>query len=277
MPTVKELLRATDVLPEDSARRDTEVLLCHCLGKPRSWLYTWPDATVEEPVLSMFNALQDARLSGQPIAYLTGEREFWSLTLKVNSHTLIPRPETETLVEWALALDLPSQARVADLGTGSGAIALALASERPDWRVLALESSESALAVARENTQALGLTRVELLRSSWFERIEQQDFDLIVSNPPYVKEGDPHLLQGDLRFEPTSALVAEQGGFADLHAIVTGSCEYLREGGWLLLEHGYEQAAALRDLLVENGFSCVESRRDLAGHERVTGGCWRAE
>lgn len=277
MPTVKELLRATDVLPEDSARRDTEVLLCHCLGKPRSWLYTWPDATVEEPVLSMFNALQDARLSGQPIAYLTGEREFWSLTLKVNSHTLIPRPETETLVEWALALDLPSQARVADLGTGSGAIALALASERPDWRVLAVESSESALAVARENTQALGLTRVELLRSSWFERIEQQDFDLIVSNPPYVKEGDPHLLQGDLRFEPTSALVAEQGGFADLHAIVTGSCEYLREGGWLLLEHGYEQAAALRDLLVENGFSCVESRRDLAGHERVTGGCWRAE
>lgn len=277
MPTVKELLRATDVLPEDSARRDTEVLLCHCLGKPRSWLYTWPDATVEEPALSMFNALQDARLSGQPIAYLTGEREFWSLTLKVNSHTLIPRPETETLVEWALALDLPSQARVADLGTGSGAIALALASERPDWRVLAVESSESALAVARENTQALGLTRVELLRSSWFERIEQQDFDLIVSNPPYVKEGDPHLLQGDLRFEPTSALVAEQGGFADLHAIVTGSCEYLREGGWLLLEHGYEQAAALRDLLVENGFSCVESRRDLAGHERVTGGCWRAE
>lgn len=277
MPTVKELLRATDVLPEDSARRDTEVLLCHCLGKPRSWLYTWPDATVEEPVLSMFNALQDARLSGQPIAYLTGEREFWSLTLKVNSHTLIPRPETETLVEWALALDMPSQARVADLGTGSGAIALALASERPDWRVLAVESSESALAVARENTQALGLTRVELLRSSWFERIEQQDFDLIVSNPPYVKEGDPHLLQGDLRFEPTSALVAEQGGFADLHAIVTGSCEYLREGGWLLLEHGYEQAAALRDLLVENGFSCVESRRDLAGHERVTGGCWRAE
>lgn len=277
MPTVKELLRATDVLPEDSARRDTEVLLCHCLGKPRSWLYTWPDATVEEPALSMFNALQDARLSGQPIAYLTGEREFWSLTLKVNSHTLIPRPETETLVEWALALDLPSQARVADLGTGSGAIALALASERPDWRVLAVESSESALAVARENTQALGLTRVELLRSSWFERIEQQDFDLIVSNPPYVKEGDPHLLQGDLRFEPASALVAEQGGFADLHAIVTGSCEYLREGGWLLLEHGYEQAAALRDLLVENGFSCVESRRDLAGHERVTGGCWRAE
>lgn len=277
MPTVKELLRATDVLPEDSARRDTEVLLCHCLGKPRSWLYTWPDATVEEPALSMFNALQDARLSGQPIAYLTGEREFWSLTLKVNSHTLIPRPETETLVEWALALDLPSQARVADLGTGSGAIALALASERPDWRVLAVESSESALAVARENTQALGLTRVELLRSSWFERIEQQDFDLIVSNPPYVKEGDPHLLQGDLRFEPASALVAEQGGFADLHAIVTGSREYLREGGWLLLEHGYEQAAALRDLLVENGFSCVESRRDLAGHERVTGGCWRAE
>jgi len=277
MPTVQELLRATDVLSGDSARRDTEILLCHCLGKPRSWLYTWPEATVEEPALSRFNALQTARLSGEPIAYLTGEREFWSLTLRVNSHTLIPRPETETLVEWALALDLPAQSQVADLGTGSGAIALALASERSDWRVLAVDSSESALAVARENTQALGFAHVELLRSSWFERIEQRDFDLIVSNPPYVEEGDPHLVQGDLRFEPASALVAEHGGFADLQAIVTGSREYLREGGWLLLEHGYEQAAALRDLLWEGGFSCVESRSDLAGHERITGGCWRAE
>ena len=277
MPTIQELLRATDVLSGDSARRDTEILLCHCLGKPRSWLYTWPEATVEEPALSRFNALQTARLSGEPIAYLTGEREFWSLTLRVNSHTLIPRPETETLVEWALSLDLPVQAQVADLGTGSGAIALALASERPGWRVLGVDCSEQALLVARENLQALGFAHVKLLLSSWFERIGAQRFDLIVSNPPYVQEGDPHLAQGDLRFEPTSALVAAGNGFADLQTLATDSRKYLTEGGWLLLEHGYTQGAAVREILIESGFSRVQTRRDLAGQERITGGCWHAE
>ncbi|MEP4485794.1 MAG: peptide chain release factor N(5)-glutamine methyltransferase [Halioglobus sp.] len=277
MPTVQELLRASDVLPEDSARRDTEILLCHCLGKPRSWLYTWPEASVEEPALSTFNALQKARSEGQPIAYLTGEREFWSLTLKVNSHTLIPRPETEGLVEWALSLELPPCSRVADLGTGSGAIALALASERPDWHLLAVDSSESALTVARENTDVHGLANVELLNSTWFERVGERSFDLIVSNPPYVDECDPHLGQGDVRFEPTSALVAEHNGFGDLQAIVNGSRRYLRNGGWLLLEHGYEQAATLRDLLQESGFSSVASHTDLAGHERITGGRWHVE
>ncbi|MEP0203391.1 MAG: peptide chain release factor N(5)-glutamine methyltransferase [Halioglobus sp.] len=277
MPTVQELLRASDVLPGDSARRDTEILLCHCLDKPRSWLYTWPEASVEGPVLSKFNSLLTARSEGQPIAYLTGEREFWSLTLKVNSHTLIPRPETEGLVEWALSLELPSRSNVADLGTGSGAIALALASERPDWHLLAVDSSESALAVARENADTQSLANVELLSSSWFDGLGERSFDLVVSNPPYVDEHDPHLGQGDVRFEPTSALVAKHKGFADLQAIVNGSRDYLRKGGWLLLEHGYEQAATLRDLLKESGFSDVTSRVDLAGHERVTGGCWHAE
>jgi release factor glutamine methyltransferase len=228
-------------------------------------------------VLARYRELAKARLDGQPIAYLTGEREFWSLTLKVNPHTLIPRPETETLVEWALSLDLPEQAQTLDLGTGSGAIALALASERPSWRVLGVDCSEQALLVARENVLALGFTQVELLRSAWFESIGERRFDLIVSNPPYVQEGDPHLAQGDLRFEPISALVAAGNGFADLQTLATDSRQYLAEGGWLLLEHGYTQGAAVREILSERGFSRVQTRCDLAGQERITGGCWHAE
>lgn len=273
MATVRELLRRTDRLPGDSPARDLEILLGHCLGKSRTWLYTWPDSEVECAHLSRFETLLERRRSGEPVAYITGERDFWSLRLAVNESTLIPRPETESLVEWALELPLPSDARVLDLGTGSGAIALALASERPGWQVLGVDASDAAVAVARVNARDNGLDRVDFCVSDWFSAVAGSAFDLLVSNPPYIEPGDPHLGQGDLRFEPAAALVAGDGGLADLRAIIAGAAAHLRRSGWLLLEHGHDQGQAVRDLLAAAGFTGIATRRDLAGHERVSGGC----
>jgi release factor glutamine methyltransferase len=233
MATVRELLRSGDDLPGDSARRDAEILLGHCLGQSRSWLYTWPEREVPEPQFEHYRQLLARRRDGQPVAYLTGEREFWSLPIKVNQHTLIPRPETETLVSWALELALPAAAQVLDLGTGSGAIALALASERPDWRVTGVDASEEALAVARRNAVDLGLERVCLKSSDWYQEVAGQRFHLLVANPPYVDPVDPHLQQGDVRFEPRSALVAAQAGLADLALLVAGAPARLHAGGRL--------------------------------------------
>ena len=217
------------------------------------------------------------RQRGMPVAYLTGRREFWSLPLKVNEHTLIPRPETETLVQWALELSLPAAAAVLDLGTGSGAIALALASERPQWGVTAVDRSVEALQVARDNSRQLGLSEVCWLRSDWYTGLAGARFDLLVSNPPYVEPADPHLEAGDLRFEPSSALVAGAGGLADLASIVDGAADHLHPGGWLLLEHGFGQGPAVRRLLVEAGFSEVATRQDIGGQDRVSGGRLDAE
>ena len=275
MSRVGELLERAR-LPGECGRFEAELLLSHCLGKPRSYLYGWPEAEVAEGAAARFANLLSRRAAGEPVAYLLGSREFWSLPLRVNADTLIPRPETELLVEWALGLSLPGESRVADLGTGSGAIALALASERPCWQVDAVDLSPRALDVARGNADALGLANVRCLAGDWCEGLEAR-YALLVSNPPYVASGDPHLEQGDLRFEPRRALVAGGDGLEDIRRIVGGAPAHLVPGGWLLLEHGYEQRDAVAGLLEDAGFAAVDSRRDLSGHWRATGGRYDAE
>ncbi|SDZ94320.1 peptide chain release factor N(5)-glutamine methyltransferase [Microbulbifer marinus] len=271
MSSVKQNLSRSAELPgSDSARLDIEVLLGHILGRPRTWLYTWPEYELSEAEQRQFDALLARRASGEPVAHLTGEREFWSLPLKVNASTLIPRPETELLVETALQLFPQHQLRALDLGTGTGAIALALASERPGWHIVAAEKSADAATLAEENRRALGFDNVQIVQSDWFAQIAPQPFDLIVSNPPYIDAADPHLAQGDVRFEPRSALVADREGLADIEQIARRSVEYLETGGWLLVEHGWQQAAAVRDLFAAAGFNNIDSRKDYSGWERLT-------
>ena len=277
MATVAQLLRSGADLPGDSARRDTEILLCACIDKPRSWLYAWPEATVAEASAAQFSRLLAQRRQGQPIAYLLGVRDFWSLTLRVDPSTLIPRPETEVLVSWALELPLAANVRVLDMGTGSGAIALALASERPAWSITGIDNSVEALRVAQINAQATGLESVEFLQSDWYAQLGGACYHLICANPPYISSQDEHLQQGDLRFEPRSALAADEDGLADLRWIIAGARQRLLPGGWLLVEHGFEQGAAVRQLFVQAGLNAVTTRCDLAGHERISGGCNRAE
>ena len=277
MVTVQELLRSGSDLPTDSARRDTEILLCHCLGKPRAWLYTWPEKEVARDCARDFEKLLAQRREGVPVAYLTGEREFWSLQLAVSDATLIPRPETETLVSWALELALPNAASVLDLGTGSGAIALALASERPHWHVTALDVSQEALQVARGNAVRTRLTSVHFVQSDWYQAVIGQRFNALLANPPYIDGDDPHLALGDVRFEPRSALVSSDSGLEDLGRLVTGASDHLLDGGWLLLEHGFEQANAVCAMLHDAGFSQVSTRRDMSGQQRITGGRWHAD
>jgi release factor glutamine methyltransferase len=268
--SVVELLAEAGTLPGDEARREAEILLCHVLAKPRSYLFAWPEAEVDAASAERFRAGLRARREGRPLAYLLGRREFWSLTLTVNEATLIPRADTELLVERALALELPQSARVLDLGTGSGAIALALARERPAWQVTGVDVSAAALAVARANGEALGLARVRWLCGSWFAPVPGERFDLVISNPPYVAPGDPHLARGDLRFEPRSALVADDDGFACFDAIIAAAPAHLGPGAWLAFEHGAAQGEGVRQRLAGAGFAAVASHRDLAGHERVT-------
>lgn len=277
MASVRELLHDAQDLPGDSARRDAEILLGYCLDKPRSWLYTWPEREVPEAQACRYQGLLGERKNGAPIAYLTGSRDFWSLQLQVTPDTLIPRPETETLVEWALELSLPGKARVLDLGTGSGAIALALASERRGWRICASDVSRGALEVARANGRRCLPGRVEFIESDWYTGIAGRTFDLLVSNPPYIDPADTHLASGDLRFEPQSALVAADAGLADLAELVAGAPAQLQPGGWLLLEHGYDQGASVRGLLQAGAFVDVSTRLDMGGRERITGGRRRVD
>ncbi|MFY0990850.1 peptide chain release factor N(5)-glutamine methyltransferase [Halomonas sp. C05BenzN] len=253
-----------------SPRLDAEVLLCHVLGVDRTWLYTWGDREAASWARARFEALVAARAAGRPVAYLTGEREFWGLRLATDPSTLIPRPDTETLVEAALEKAAAATGRLLDLGTGSGAIALAVASERPGWRVLGVDLRPEAVALARRNAARLGIANAEFRHSDWFAALAGETFEIIVSNPPYVAEDDPHLAQGDLRHEPHSALVAAEQGMADLRHLVGEARDHLLPGGWLLLEHGFDQAAAVRRALVARGYEEVTSLRDLAGHERVS-------
>ena len=277
MASVQELLRSARDLPGDSPVRDAEILLCYSIDKPRSWLYTWPEAEVPAGSLARYQSLLERRRAGEPVAYLTGSREFWSLDLAVAPSTLIPRPETETLVEWALELELPENTAAVDLGTGTGAIALALARENPGWQVQGLDISEDAVALASGNAERNQLQRVNFQQSDWFAVLAGQRFNLIVSNPPYIEKTDPHLSLGDVRFEPRSALVAEEEGLADLAHLVDSAPDYLHAGGWLLLEHGFEQGAAVRDLMQSRGFKQVQTRCDLGGRDRISGGQWRAQ
>jgi len=262
----------------DSADLDTALLLCHCLSKPRSYLYSWPERELTAIELAQFEALFARRLAGEPIAHILGHRDFWSLSLAVSPASLIPRPDTECLVERALeVIDAQQQPLILDLGTGTGAIALALASERADAQVLGLDCVAEAVALAESNRAALGLTNVRFQQSTWFADAGSSLYQLIVSNPPYIDAEDPHLLEGDVRFEPRSALVAADGGMADLKHIISHAPSYLVAGGVLLLEHGFQQAAAVREVLSERGFSGVESRRDYGGNERISWGVWRDE
>lgn len=259
----------------DSPAADADCLLCAVLACTRTWLRTWPERTLTDEQCERLLRLAERREAGEPIAHLLGEREFWSLPLQVSAATLIPRPDTEVLVEQALAR-VPVDAtgvRVLDLGTGTGAIALALKSERPGVDVWAVDRIAAACELARDNATRLALT-IEVRCGSWFEPVLEERFTLIVSNPPYIDEQDPHLEQGDVRFEPRSALVAAGAGLADLQHIVTQAPEHLLSGGWLLLEHGWQQGQAVRDLLLQRGFSSVATVRDYGDQERVTLGQW---
>lgn len=256
-----------------SPRLDAEVLLCHVLERDRTWLYTWGDRAIEPWSRARFEALLALRASGWPVAYLTGEREFWGLALATSPATLIPRPDTERLVEAALDKAMTSHAELLDLGTGTGAIALAFASERPGWQVVGVDRAPAAVALARANAERLGIANVCFHESDWFTAVAGRRFALIVANPPYLAADDPHLSQGDVRFEPHSALVAEASGLADLSWLIGQAHEHLLPGGWLLLEHGMEQGQAVRTALSEAGYRQVTTLEDLGGRERVSLGC----
>ncbi|AKV10713.1 MULTISPECIES: peptide chain release factor N(5)-glutamine methyltransferase [Pseudomonas] len=270
MTIIASLLRAADLPDSPTARLDAELLLAAALGKSRSFLHTWPERIVPSDAALKFAEYLQRRRGGEPVAYILGQQGFWKLDLEVAPHTLIPRPDTELLVEAALELLSAAPAKVLDLGTGSGAIALALASERPAWSVTAVDRVLEAVALAERNRQRLHLNNATVLNSHWFGALEGQRFQLIISNPPYIASTDPHLVEGDVRFEPASALVAGIDGLDDLRLIVAQAPDHLDAGGWLMLEHGYDQAEAVRDLLQTRGFEEVHSRTDLGGHQRIS-------
>ena len=258
-----------------SARLDAELLLAKTLGRPRSYLFAWPERLLTEAQAQEFAALVARRKNGEPVAHILGRREFWSLELEVTPATLIPRPETELLVELALArIPVDAQWQIADLGTGSGAIALAVANERPRCRITACDRSAEALSVAARNAHRLGLDNLNFQLGVWYEPLAGRRFHVLLSNPPYIRADDPHLRGGDVRFDPPSALVAGADGLDDLRAIVAQAPAYLQPGGCLLVEHGYDQASAVTQLFAAAGFNAIRTIRDMGGQPRVTEGQW---
>ena len=252
---------------------EARILLGHVLRRDRAWLAAHGDEPVSARDATAFDALARRRRDGEPIAYLTGRREFYGLELEITADVLIPRPETELLVQLALVRIVPDEPKeILDLGSGSGAIALAIASERPRSTVLGIDSSDAAVALALRNASRLSLGNVSFIASEWFSEVPKKRYDAIVANPPYVAAGDPHLSEGDLRFEPPAALVAGADGLAAIRSIVAEAAAYLSQGAWLLIEHGYDQADAVQRLLRDAKFGDVQSRRDLAGIPRIAMG-----
>lgn len=255
----------------DSARLDAEILLASVLKVSRAHLFARPETFVASEAVKRFGQQLARRLNGEPIAHILGQREFWSLQFEVTPATLIPRPETEHLVELALErIPVNAALDIADLGTGTGVIALAIASERPGCRITATDTSTEALAIAQRNATTLDLTQVRFQRGDWYEALEPAGYDLILSNPPYIRADDPHLMQGDVRFDPRTALVSGDDGLAALRCIVGGAPQYLRPGGWLLVEHGYDQADEVARLFAAANFSDIAVMKDLAGQPRVS-------
>lgn len=280
-PTIRsELQAASAKIHSDSPRLDAEILLAHCLNKPRSHLLAWPEKKLQPEPFECFKQLLQQRIAGQPISYLTGSREFWSMDFAVTPDVLIPRPETELLVETALARLPNTDLQVVDLGTGSGAIAIALATERPSWHIIAADLSQAALKVAAKNAAQNNLSNIEFIQSNWCASLPDKRFDLVISNPPYIAAADPHLNRGDVRFEPPQALVSGADGLDDIRQIIPQSVEYLKNGAWLMLEHGYNQSHTVSRLFEGTQgeqqmeycqhYSNIESLADLCGHRRVT-------
>lgn len=271
---VAELLAwGAQTIGGEAARREAALLLGHALGVSDAWLVAHADEPVDPRRESAARVLVERRARGEPVAHLTGVRGFHALELRVTPDVLIPRPETELLVDLALErIPVDVDATVADLGTGSGAVALAIAAARPRARVTATDASEAALAVARDNADRVAVHNVEWVRGDWCSALGARRFDLVASNPPYVASGDPHLAQGDLRFEPRAALVSGSDGLDAIRVIVRDARRHLREGGWLLFEHGFEQGSIARDLLRRAGYRKVFTARDLGRRERVSGG-----
>ena len=276
---IEQLSTSSDGANAGSEKLDAQLLLCSVIGQSPTYLLTWPEKVMDEQHSEAYKQLIQRRKLGEPVAYLTGERGFWSLDLKTDSCTLIPRPDTESLVEYAIELGLGDKAKILDLGTGTGAIALAIASEQPLWDIHACDLNAEAVKLAQFNAQknALDSSRVTIIQSDWFAAFEADhlaSFDLIVTNPPYVDKDDNHLKQGDLRFEPMSALVAADNGFADIVHIVSQAGRFLTPGGSLMVEHGFAQGEQVRTIFQQQGFSGILTKTDLAENDRFTVGCW---
>ena len=259
----------------DSAAIDSKVLLAACLQCEVVYLHTWPEKLLDELQIKLFQEYISQRSLGHPVAHIIGYRDFWSLRLKVSSATLIPRPETELLVEIALNLNLAEYSKALDLGTGTGAIALALASENSNWLVTGLDKSLQAVALAKNNAVIHKLERVKFIQSDWFSAVEDRKFDLIVTNPPYIENNNHYLQQGDVRFEPESALTSGVDGLDDIRSIISQSKHFLTDNGWLLIEHGYKQSRQVTDILRAHGFNQIRSELDLNGLPRVAMGCYQ--
>jgi release factor glutamine methyltransferase len=259
----------------ESPKRDAEILLGFVTGRSRTFIMAFGETSLTASELEELEALLARREQGEPVAYLVGEREFWSLSLSVSPATLIPRPDTECLVEQAL-LRLPaSPQKVLDLGTGTGAVALAIASERPDCQLTGVDLQPEAVKLAQHNAQKLAISNASFVQGSWFAPVAGQQFAVIVSNPPYIDAADPHLAEGDVRFEPASALVADNAGLADLQTLIEHAPQHLLPGGWLLLEHGWQQAQEVQQLFRQAGYHQVATVKDYGGNDRVSLGQWQ--
>ena len=277
MATIKQALMQANTLQQvsESWKLDAELLLAEAIGQSREYLFTWPNKELTQSQFEKFDTYCGRRLTGEPIAYILGRQAFWDFELLVNPAVLIPRPETELLVETALELlDKSATAVVLDLGTGSGAIALALAANNRHWTVTAVDSSESALGVAADNAKLLQLSNIEFIQTSWCDGLPIAHFDLIAANPPYVEAGDKHLSEGSLPFEPIAALVAKENGLADIRAIAEQSRHCLKKNSWLLIEHGFQQKQAVEKTLVDTGYANIECVKDLAKLDRLTKAQW---